>query len=237
MGPLIRLKVYQYLQAVSRAPRHTFLWPDLTYHMLTVRETKFLLRAEWTGGVAMPYQHYNDAELVALLNQGNESAFESIYSRYAKTLFGFARRTISAKEDCEEIIQDVFVSLWERRASLHVLSLKYYLLNAVRYKVIRYIQHHKVKMKYAEHYRLFEAMYASLDEDERSPELIQSRLMNIIADLPERCQTAIQLRLLENLTNGEIAQRMSITKKTVEVYMLRAFDHFRASYDKIYHSG
>jgi RNA polymerase sigma factor (sigma-70 family) len=92
-------------------------------------------------------------------------------------------------------------------------------------------------MKYAEHYRLFETLYESLEEAERTPEAIQSQLINTLADLPERCQTAIKLRLLENLSNGEIAQRMNITKKTVEVYMLKAFDHFRASYDKIYNTG
>ncbi len=183
------------------------------------------------------HSEHTDTELLTLLTQGDAKAFEAIYKRYVTELFRFARKNISAKEDCEEIIQEVFISFWERRESLHILSLKYYLINAVRYKVIRYIQHHKVKMKYAEHYRLFEAMYESIDQEERTPEMIQSRLINTIADLPERCQTAIKLRLLENLTNGEIAERMNITKKTVEVYMLRAFNHFRSSYDKIYKAG
>lgn len=183
------------------------------------------------------YQEHSDQELIALLSHGDAKAFEVIYKRHVADLFRFARKTISAKEDCEEIIQEVFVSLWERRESLRILSLKYYLINAVRYKVIRYIQHHKVKMKYAEHFKLFESMYESVEEEDRSPESIQSKLLNTIADLPERCQIAIKLRLLENLSNGEIAERMNITKKTVEVYMLRAFSHFRSSYNKIYNTN
>jgi RNA polymerase sigma-70 factor (family 1) len=183
------------------------------------------------------YQNHTDQELIALINQGDEKAFAEIYKRYVADLFRYARKTIYAKEDCEEIIQEVFISLWERRESLRILSLKYYLINAVRYKVIRYIQHNKVRLKYAEHFKLFEAMYESFDDEDRSPESIQSKLLNTISELPDRCQIAIKLRLLENLSNGEIAERMNITKKTVEVYMLKAFNHFRSSYNKIYKTG
>jgi DNA-directed RNA polymerase specialized sigma24 family protein len=91
-----------------------------------------------------------------------------------------------------------------------------------------------VKRKYEEHYKFFEVMYESTEEEERSPEAIHAMLIKTISVLPYRCQIAIKLRLHENLSNGEIAEPMNITKKTVEVYMLKTFDHFRASYDKIY---
>ncbi len=177
---------------------------------------------------------HSDTELIALLNKGDAKAFEAIYRRYAPDLFRYARKNIARKEDCEEILQEVFTSLWERHQSLRIVALKYYLLNSVRYKIIRFIQHNKVKRKYEEHYKFFEVTYESMDKEERSPEAIHAMLTNTISGLPARCQMAIKLRLHENLSNGEIAERMNITKKTVEVYMLKAFDHFRASYNKIY---
>lgn len=182
----------------------------------------------------MHKDQHSDTELIALLNKGDIKAFEVIYRRYATDLFRYARKNIARKEDCEEIIQEVFTSLWERHQSVHIVSLKYYLLNSVRYKIIRFIQHNKVKRKYEEHYKFFEVMYESMEEDKRTPEAILETLINLISGLPDRCQVAIKLRLHENLSNGEIAERMNITKKTVEVYMLKAFDHFRASYNKIY---
>src|SRR5579859_2078713 len=181
----------------------------------------------------MQYQFHTDPELLALLNQGDAKAFETIYKRYVKALIRYARQNIQTTEDCEEIIQDVFISLWERHQSLRILSLSHYLFTAVRYKVIRYIRHHKVKIKYMEHYRLFEAIYESIEPDERTPEAIHAALIHAITDLPARCQTAIKLRLLENLSNPDIAERMNISKKTVEVYMLKAFNHFRSAYHKI----
>ncbi len=175
-----------------------------------------------------------DTELLVQLNAGDQKAFEAIYRRYAAELFRYARKNIPAKEDCEEIVQEVFISLWQRHETLRVISLKHYLIKAVHYKVIRYIQHSKVRRRYEEHYKLFEAMYDSIGEEELSAESIQGKLLKTITDLPERCQVAIKLRLLENLSNGEIAARMNISKKTVEVYMLTAFKHFRANYDRIY---
>jgi RNA polymerase sigma-70 factor (family 1) len=182
----------------------------------------------------MIYINQTDEELALLLTRGDPNAFEVIYNRYAADLFRYARKNIALKEDCEEIVQEVFVSLWERHESLHVLSLKYYLLKAVRYRVIRYMQHQKVKKKYAAHFTLFEALYESIEHEQQTPEAIQTRMQHIIDELPERCKVAIKLRLLENLSNGEIAAQMNITKKTVEVYMLRAFTLFRSAYHKIY---
>ncbi|MBS1682219.1 MAG: RNA polymerase sigma-70 factor [Bacteroidetes bacterium] len=180
------------------------------------------------------YHELSDQELLALLSHGDANAFEAIYKRHVADLFRFARKNISSKEDCEEIIQEVFVSLWQRHKSLHILSLKYYLLNAVRYKIVQYIRHKQVKAKYAEHYKFFETLYETAEEQQHSPEDIQRALIQTISDLPERCQVAIKLRIFENLTNGEIAERMNITKRAVEVYISQAFRHFRASYSKIY---
>jgi len=132
-----------------------------------------------------------DAELAALLSKGDRDAFEVIYRKYSPDLFRYARKNIDLKEDCEEIVQEVFTSLWERHESLHILSLRYYLLKAVRYKVIRYFQRNKIKMRYAEHYRFFEIAYDSIEKEERTPEKIVAMLAKLIDDLPDRCQTAI----------------------------------------------
>lgn len=184
-----------------------------------------------------PYHHHSDAELVGLLGQGDQQAFEVIYRRYVKELYRFARRRVP-KEDCEEIVHDVFESLWSRKEKLNIESLKHYLFTSVRYMVIRYFSRATVKKKYAEHYRLFEMAYETMDpEYHRDPENIRNILLKNIGGLPERCQEAIRLRITENLSNGEIASRMNINKRTAEFYIFTAFRHLRASYGKIYEAG
>lgn len=176
-----------------------------------------------------------DTELADLLRQGNHQAFEVIYRRYAKELFHYALRKIKVREDCEELMHNVFESLWKRREELMITSLRHYLFTSVRYMVIRYFSHREVKRKFAEHYQLFEMVYDALDEDQqRDPKAIHAALLQHIHDLPDRCQEAIRLRITENLSNGEIARRMNINKGTVQLYISKAFGHLRGSYDQIF---
>ncbi len=180
------------------------------------------------------YQNHTDEELVALLSSGDQSAFEAIYRRYATDLYRYVRKNISTKEDCEEMIQDVFESLWVRHDHLKIESLSHYLFNSVRYMVLRYFHHKGVKKRYIEHYKLFAALYDSADQEERDHQTLQGMLIKCLAGLPDRCQMAIKLRITENLPNGEIARRMNITKKTVELYMSKALHHLRVSFPQMY---
>ena len=185
-----------------------------------------------------PYQSHIDTELVYLLKKGDARAFEAIYRRYVKDLFSYALRKIRVREDCEEIVHDVFESLWKRRDQLAISSLKHYLFSAVRYMVIRYFSQRGVRQRFADHYRLFETIYDSADEERHGDShTIYAALLQHLEGLPVRCQEAIRLRLTENLTNGEIAERMQINKRTVELYISKAFSHFRASYDKIFRTA
>jgi len=173
--------------------------------------------------------HFNDNELVTKIAKGDHSAFKEIYTRYFKELYRYCTNSIGAREDCEEIIQDVFISLWERRAELEIDSLKAYLFSSIKYKVIHYIKHQAVKRKYEEHYRHFEIAYVAPTEPEQAVHMLplHTRINESLQGLPDRCREAFQLRLEQNLTNSEIAQRMHISKRTVEDYMTTAFAHLR----------
>lgn len=179
----------------------------------------------------------SDQDLLALLREGDESAFAAIYKKYTPELFRFAARNIHSREDREEIIQDVFESLWQRRTELdHVVSLNAYLFRAVKYKMIRYFNHKTVKEKYAEHFKLFEAVYDNLNETERESSLLNEVIERGLAKLPDRCQAAIKMRLEESLSNEDIAKRMQIKKSTVENYMVAAVNHLRTECQTLYRS-
>jgi len=176
----------------------------------------------------------SDTDLVDLLISGDERSFDVIYRKYAEDLYRYARKNIDSKEDCEEIIQDIFESLWSRHDQLgHVTELKAYLFRMVKYKIIRYFQHNTVKKRYAEHYKLFEAVYDTASSEERDNETLQHLIENGLKKLPERCQLAVRLRLNENLSNSDIAKRMNIKKSTVENYMVTAVSHLRGTFQNL----
>lgn len=172
------------------------------------------------------YKNKSDVKLISLINADDHDAFEFMYRTYVHQLYAFARKNISSKEDCQEIVHDIFLDLWQRRNKLlHVTSIKGYLFSAVRYKMIRYIQHSKVKLTYRDHFIAFETHYQSPVIDENVVD-IRALILQGIADLPARCQQVVELRL-ENLSNAEIADRMSITKRSVENYIVTALRHLR----------
>src|SRR5690606_6266850 len=122
-----------------------------------------------------------DAYLVEQLRKGDSRAFEAIYRRYTKELFGYAVKKIGVREDAEEIIHDVFESLWKRRNGLRITSLKHYLFTSARYMILRYFSHRGVARKFQEHYRLFEAVYESTeDQPNRDPQAIHEQLLQHI---------------------------------------------------------
>ncbi len=181
-----------------------------------------------------PGENHTDAELVAALTQGNRQAFEIIYRKYARDLLNFARKNISIGEECEEIVQEVFVSLWTRHSDLKIQSLKAYLFSMVRYMTVKYFQRNAIRKRYAEHYRVFEAIYENLDESAFDENEMQTMIEQSLSGLPDRCGAAIRLRLYENLSNAEIADRMNINKKTVENYVVMFTSHFRKTHSNVH---
>jgi len=176
----------------------------------------------------------NDQFLTQLLASGNERAFERIYHKYASNLFRFACKNIASHEDCEEIIQEIFESLWRRREELaKVESMEAYLFTMVKYRIIRHFRHESVKSRYAEHFRLFELLYEDSASEIDESTSIQNRILAAISELPARCQEAMRLRLLDNMSNDEIAAAMNLKKDTVENYIVNAVRHLRQTFNRV----
>ena len=177
------------------------------------------------------YERYTDEELVALLIKGDRNAFEAIYRRYASDMYRYVRRNINVKEDCEEMLQDFFESLWLRHDILKINSLRHYVYNSMRYMIIRYIQHRGVEKRYVDYYTAFSSIYDVAESHD--PKALQDLLLKSLEGLSERCQMAMRLRLQEDLSNAEIAKRMNISKGTVELYMCKALAHLRSTKQKL----
>lgn len=175
------------------------------------------------------YLNRTDEELLALLKEGSQQAFEAIYRRYASPLYAYINSRIRQTEDSRELIQEIFESMWLRRESLNVASLKHYLFSAVRFMTFRYIHKKGLRERYAQHFVLFETAWYTLEDPDHDKYTLRDKIFKALHGLPERCQLAVKMRLSENLSNSEIAERMNITRKTVEVYMSRAMSHLRVT--------
>lgn len=168
-----------------------------------------------------------DAVLIQLLETGDENAFQEIYKRYWYKLYTVARRKVEVQEDAEEIVQDIFVDLWERRIRLNINELDRYLFSAVKYKVLNYIKSRIVRQTYQR-----DTISLKVDADSNTEEALalqdlSQAITNGIENLPPKTQEIFRLNRLEGLSVREISDLLHIPERTVEYHITQSLRSMR----------
>lgn len=175
----------------------------------------------------LSYSDIADKDLLALLMQGDEVAFTEIYTRYWKKLFVIASHRLHSFEDAEEIVQDIFVSLWNRRHQLEVQSdLSSYLAVSVKYRVIKMLDRHYNAKRYIDSMMTNELIDDSTQELLAFEEL-REELAKYVQELPEKCQLVFRLSREDGYSQKQIATELGISEKTVESHLGKAFKTLR----------
>lgn len=173
----------------------------------------------------MTANSFTDVELVDLLNSGDENAFTEIYDRYWKLLFKTAYNILHDFASAQDITQNIFINLWERRNEAKILSLKSYLQQATRFAVFRAIKDQQTFKAFYEH--LADVTADIIMDDPLIFKEQQELLNNIINALPEDCQETFRLSREVNMTYKQIAASLGISEKTVEKRMSKSLKHIR----------
>ncbi|MDI9363856.1 MAG: RNA polymerase sigma-70 factor [Flavobacterium sp.] len=165
----------------------------------------------------------DDAVLLERLSTGDKAAYTEIYNRYWQKLFAVAANKLNNLADAEEIVQDIFLELWNRRVSLVITSkLSSYLSVSVSYKVINVLAKRNVQNRYQQ-YAISSSPLADYSTIQWLEfEELRERFLNQVAQLPEKCQLVFKLSREENLSYKEIAKQLSISEKTVEAHLSKA---------------
>lgn len=173
---------------------------------------------------------YNDAtdnDLLLLLKSDDEAAFTALYERYWKKLFVVASYRVGTLEEAEEIVQDIFMALWNRRHSLVLTSdLAKYLAVSVKYRVIKTLDKHYHQQRYVGSLMMSELVDNSTEEKLSFDEL-REELAKYVKQLPERCRLVFRLSREEGLSQKQIAETLQISEKTVEAHLGKAFKTLR----------
>ena len=164
--------------------------------------------------------------LIQSLREDDWGAFEIIYSTYWSKMYLSAYSLLRDKQACEDIIQDIFMQLWTRRAELHIESLKAYLHTAVRYQVFRLHKSGKLTDTLPEEIHL--STGRTDVEDALDAADLNAVLDTHIARLPERCREVFLLSRRSHLSIREISERLQISSKTVENHLSNALARLRS---------
>ncbi len=161
---------------------------------------------------------YNERKLLSQLKKGDIKAFENIFNLYYSRLCEYSFFLTAEKAEAEEIVQKLFINLWENRETNKIHSLKPYLFKAIHNNSIKYINRKKTKAFAEKDFNLLED---SSPENEYYLDLYE-KLEECIDELPEKCKKIFILSKFDNLKHKEIAQKLDISPKTVEVQVRRA---------------
>lgn len=145
------------------------------------------------------------------------------FKSYYQSLCSYAWSYLKDTEEAEEVVQNTFVSIWEKRDSLNIqTSAKSYLYAMVRNACLNLIKHQKIKQKYAgEAMALANDGYEAVTHEVSSREL-ETRINVALETLPEQCRLVFKLSRFEDLKYAEIAEHLNISVKTVENHMGKA---------------
>ena len=176
----------------------------------------------------------NQSVLIEDLKKGNEAAYEYLVEHYHNRLCVYAHSLIKDDLMAEDIVQNVFVQVWEKRHKLkHDFSLENYLYKSVHNKFID--QYRKGKAVLALEKKYIEALELAVEEkDELQEQRILGILFNAINELPPKCQQIFLMSKKEGLTNIEISEYLNVSKKTVEGQITKAFGILREKLGKKY---
>lgn len=169
-----------------------------------------------------------DIELMNQLRSGDDMALKLIYDKYWNQLFLSAFNMLQDQQACEDIIQDIFINLWNKREQIEIkVSLKSYLFASTRYEVYRQVRLGSVREN------IFDQVYERLETPSEYGNIeykeLLSQINSIVDKLSSKCKVVYKLSREEQLSHKEIANQLDISTKTVENHLNKALRQLRTS--------
>ena len=167
-----------------------------------------------------------DQQILEHLAKSDVRAFDFLYEKYFSKLYGAAYKRLQNRELTEEVVQELFISLWERRAVLSIsTTIENYLFSSIKYLIIAQYKKNNLFEKYSN------SLNPAADNDNFTEQIVAFDELNeayqiALKLLPERCREVFLLKRT-GLSQREISEKMDISEKTVENQMTKALKVLR----------
>jgi RNA polymerase sigma-70 factor (ECF subfamily) len=179
-------------------------------------------------------ENLNDELLIELLQGDDKHAFEQIYRKYWPVLLDAAYKRLRDEATCEELVQDLFVSLYTNRHKIAIqTSLIAYLKGALKYKVLNEIRSRMVRNRYNEHIFSLGDSHLLVHNEQQDAKELQRLIDKKIDQLPKKCREVFLLSRNEHLSHKLIAERLGISVSTVEKHIGKALQIIRSHVNDI----
>lgn len=162
-------------------------------------------------------------QLLTELKEGSHEAFQKIFYKWNRSIFGVLVKLLHSTEDAEDVMQDVFIKIWELRDRIDVdKDVKSFIFVVARHTAFKYLEKRKVRVDYLNNIDFNDE--DSLNSfDILSAKDIEKQALSIIDKMPKRRKTIYTMSHVEDLNNGQISERLNIPREKVakELYLAR----------------
>lgn len=168
-----------------------------------------------------------EKEVIEQFRSGSEAAFEQVFHAYYKALAAYARTILKDSDDAEDMVQQVFITVWEKRRAMEIhTSLRALLYRSVHNACLNRIRQQQVRSGYAREAILLHREDGA-SEDHMQQKELQQKIELAMEQLPEQCARIFKMSRFEQLKYQEIADRLGLSVKTVENQMGKALKVMR----------
>jgi RNA polymerase sigma-70 factor (ECF subfamily) len=174
-----------------------------------------------------PSSFRSDDELLKELRQGNEKAFIEIYEKFWYKIFLIAYQRLHKKELAQELVQNLFLKIWEKRLSLQIRNIEGYLFVSIKHAIIDHINAELALNNYHEYCSIFSTVKEETTEKMVAFDEVSNALEEGLNRLPEKSQQVFRLSRLSNWPIDKIARHMDLSEKTVQYHLTRSIKFLR----------
>ncbi len=182
----------------------------------------------------MNLNELSDFELVTLLKTGNSGAFEVVYKRYWKFIYGFVYQNLGSKEDSEEILHDLMLSLWNKREESKIENLKVYLFIASRNLINKSLRNQINIRKFREFQLLNQINESCPTEELLFSKEFEQRLNELMLTMPEKTALIFRMSKIEEIPVKKIAAQLELSEKAVEYHVTKSLKFLRENFKDFY---
>lgn len=168
-----------------------------------------------------------EQELLKSFQDGDNLAFEEIFNLYWQQLYNIANRSLRSHEESEEIVQELFTTLWQQKSTLRILNISSYLTGAVKKRVIDKIRSKLVHEKYWNYYSAFRIDHGQDTENTVCFNELNQELEKAIDLLPQKSRQVFRLNRLEGRSVSEIATYLKISERAIEYHLTKSMRMLR----------
>jgi RNA polymerase sigma-70 factor (ECF subfamily) len=171
---------------------------------------------------------YNEEQILKALSEGDKEAFLKIYEDYWYKVFLIAYKRLGKKDIAEELTQDLFLKLWEKRQNLKMQKIGSYLYASIKNAVIDYIHSGLVANKYVDFYKAFGELSSSNTENVIEFDDLSEAIENGLLKLPTKTQQVFKLSRLDGWAPNKIAKHLHLSEKTVGYHLTKSLKFMRS---------